>query len=146
MKQMGARNAGNPHVACDVEGAGDVERSRYRPTGAPVLDPTCATRAAHRGFQIVEEHGGAGISGGKGRDKCPAFGSVSDRAIRVGLSEGDAAEGQAASRIRSTMIPRVKKRWRRALGGRFRCGVNGCAGGFAVRQNFDRSERPIDHS
>jgi hypothetical protein len=42
MKQMGARNAGNPHVACDVEGAGDVERSRYRPTGAPVLDPTCA--------------------------------------------------------------------------------------------------------
>ena len=24
MKQMGARNAGNPHVACDVEGAGDV--------------------------------------------------------------------------------------------------------------------------
>jgi hypothetical protein len=29
MKQMGARNAGNPHVACDVEGAGDVERSRY---------------------------------------------------------------------------------------------------------------------
>jgi hypothetical protein len=21
---MGARNAGNPHVACDVEGAGDV--------------------------------------------------------------------------------------------------------------------------
>src|SRR6202795_1543423 len=24
MKRMGARNAGNPHVACDVEGAGDV--------------------------------------------------------------------------------------------------------------------------
>ncbi len=24
VKQMGARNAGNPHVACDVEGAGDV--------------------------------------------------------------------------------------------------------------------------
>ena len=29
MKQMGARNAGNPHVACDVEGAGDVERSGH---------------------------------------------------------------------------------------------------------------------
>ena len=57
------------------------------PTGAPVLDPTCATRAAHRGFQIVKEHGDAGISGGKGRDKCPAFGSVSDRAICVGWSE-----------------------------------------------------------
>ena len=24
MKRMGARNAGNPYVACDVEGAGDV--------------------------------------------------------------------------------------------------------------------------
>src|ERR1700737_2744113 len=24
VKQMGARNAGNPHVACDVEGAGNV--------------------------------------------------------------------------------------------------------------------------
>ena len=29
MKQMGARNAGNPHVACDVEGAGNAARSRY---------------------------------------------------------------------------------------------------------------------
>src|SRR3954454_5796990 len=28
MKQMGARNAGNPHVACDVEGAGDVAGPR----------------------------------------------------------------------------------------------------------------------
>jgi hypothetical protein len=27
MKQMGARNARNSHVACDVEGAGNVERS-----------------------------------------------------------------------------------------------------------------------
>ena len=26
---MGARNAGNPHVACDVEGAGNVAWSRY---------------------------------------------------------------------------------------------------------------------
>jgi hypothetical protein len=25
---MGARNAGNPHVACDVAGAGNVEWSR----------------------------------------------------------------------------------------------------------------------
>jgi hypothetical protein len=42
MKQMGARNAGNPHVACDVEGAGNAawsDISAY--TGAPVLDPTC---------------------------------------------------------------------------------------------------------
>jgi hypothetical protein len=28
MKRMGARNAGNPHVACDVEGAGDVAGPR----------------------------------------------------------------------------------------------------------------------
>ncbi len=27
MKQMGARSAGNPHAACDVAGAGNVERS-----------------------------------------------------------------------------------------------------------------------
>jgi hypothetical protein len=41
MKQMGARSAGNPHAACDVEGAGNVERSRCLGlTGAPVLDPT----------------------------------------------------------------------------------------------------------
>jgi hypothetical protein len=40
MKQMGARNAGNPQVACDVEGAGNVERARcLEPTDAPVLDP-----------------------------------------------------------------------------------------------------------
>ena len=26
MKQMGARSAGNPHAACDVAGAGNVER------------------------------------------------------------------------------------------------------------------------
>ena len=38
---MGARNAGNPHAACDVEGAGDVVRSkRLDQAGAPVLDPT----------------------------------------------------------------------------------------------------------
>ena len=42
MKQMGARSAGNLHAACDVEGAGDVARSKYvGQIGAPVLDPTC---------------------------------------------------------------------------------------------------------
>jgi hypothetical protein len=41
MKQMGARNAGNPHVACDVEGAGDVVWSGPPGhTGAPALDLT----------------------------------------------------------------------------------------------------------
>jgi len=41
VKQMGARNAGNPHVACDVEGAGDVVWvGTPGHTGAPALDPT----------------------------------------------------------------------------------------------------------
>jgi hypothetical protein len=31
VKQMGARSAGNPHAACDVEGTGDVARSRGLP-------------------------------------------------------------------------------------------------------------------
>src|SRR5208283_4045609 len=42
VKQMGERNAGNPHVAFDVAGAGDVAWSRgiSAKAGAPVLDPT----------------------------------------------------------------------------------------------------------
>ena len=41
VKQMGARSAGNPHAACDVEGAGNVARSeQFDRAGAPVLDPT----------------------------------------------------------------------------------------------------------
>jgi hypothetical protein len=39
---MGERNAGNPHVAFDVEGAGNVARPTYFGlAGSPVLDPTC---------------------------------------------------------------------------------------------------------
>jgi integrase/recombinase XerD len=38
---MGARSAGNPHAACDVEGAGNVARPGcLGHVGAPVLDPT----------------------------------------------------------------------------------------------------------
>ena len=38
---MGARNAGNPHVACDVEGTGNVAWVKTSGlAGAPVLDPT----------------------------------------------------------------------------------------------------------
>jgi hypothetical protein len=42
VKQMGARNAGNPHVACDVEGV-ETWCGSGPPghTGAPALDPTC---------------------------------------------------------------------------------------------------------
>jgi hypothetical protein len=31
VKQMGARSAGNPHAACDVEGAGNAARLDARP-------------------------------------------------------------------------------------------------------------------
>jgi len=42
MKRMGERNAGNPHVAFDVEGAGNVAQPTYFGlAGALVLDPTC---------------------------------------------------------------------------------------------------------
>src|SRR6476659_10493628 len=36
---MGARNAGNPHVACDVEGAGDVVVGRD-PRATPARQPS----------------------------------------------------------------------------------------------------------
>jgi hypothetical protein len=49
MKRMGERNAGNPHVAFDVEGAGNVAQSIYFGlAGAPVLDPTDDRRGGNR--------------------------------------------------------------------------------------------------
>jgi len=50
MKQMGARNAGNPHVACDVEGAGDVERSRY--FGRPARQSSTLLKDNHGGRTV----------------------------------------------------------------------------------------------
>jgi hypothetical protein len=42
VKQMGARSAGNPHAACDVEGTGDVVWvGTPGHNDAPALDPTC---------------------------------------------------------------------------------------------------------
>jgi hypothetical protein len=58
VKQMGARSAGNPHAACDVEGAGNVARSgclgqlaRQSSTlpGKPFFVPSPAIRFAERG-------------------------------------------------------------------------------------------------
>jgi DNA invertase Pin-like site-specific DNA recombinase len=40
------------------------------------------TLASHRGFQIVKEYEDAGISGGKGRDKRPAFDQMLKDAMR----------------------------------------------------------------
>jgi DNA invertase Pin-like site-specific DNA recombinase len=40
------------------------------------------TLAGHRGFQIVREYEDAGISGGKGRDKRPAFDQMLKDAVR----------------------------------------------------------------
>jgi hypothetical protein len=39
-KQMGARGAGNPHAACDAEGAGTVARPRYWDTRRRKGEPT----------------------------------------------------------------------------------------------------------
>ena len=57
--------------------------------------------------------------GGGGGGVCGAVGFVSDRAIEVGRVKRTTGD-QAASRMRSATIPRVRKRWRRALVGRFR--------------------------
>jgi hypothetical protein len=77
MKRMGARNAGNPRVACDVEGAGNVERSGYlgrparqsstllmsgdgrrgdaeRPATAPILDSTDSARIISNELMLIE--------------------------------------------------------------------------------------------
>ena len=57
VKQMGARSAGNPHAACDVEGAGNVARSRCLGQlarqsstlpGKPFFVPSPAIRFAER--------------------------------------------------------------------------------------------------
>ena len=57
VKQMGARSAGNPHAACDVEGAGNVVRpgclgrlARQSSTlpGKPFFVPSPAHRFAER--------------------------------------------------------------------------------------------------
>jgi hypothetical protein len=44
--------------------------------------------AAHRGFVIVNEYEDAGISGGKGRDKRPAFDQMLKDAVRRSDSGG----------------------------------------------------------
>ena len=48
VKQMGARSAGKPHAACDVEGAGNVAQvGLFRRARAPVLGPyLCGGRPA----------------------------------------------------------------------------------------------------
>jgi hypothetical protein len=43
VKQMGARSAGNPHAACDAEGAGNVARPRYWDTRRRKGEPTGET-------------------------------------------------------------------------------------------------------
>jgi hypothetical protein len=40
VKQMGARSAGNPHATCDVEGTGNVARSRGLPARQSSTLPT----------------------------------------------------------------------------------------------------------
>ena len=63
VKQMGERNAGNPHVAFDVAGTGDVAWSRgiSAKAGAPVLDPTTEEAVAAWRAPATGERGGQPI-------------------------------------------------------------------------------------
>jgi hypothetical protein len=77
VKQMGARSAGNPHAACDVEGAGNVARSgclgrlaRQSSTlpGKPFFVPSPAIRfpgagARCQGTETLAKLGGVPLSG-----------------------------------------------------------------------------------
>src|SRR5215472_7669135 len=70
-KQMGARSAGNPHAACDAEGAGNVARPRYWDTRRRKGEPTGETnfglnrRASPRPYLRARggetPHGGGGF-------------------------------------------------------------------------------------
>ena len=68
-KQMGARSAGNPHAACDVEGAGnvawsrcwDTRRRKGEPTGNPNFDLN--RRASPRPYLGVDPLGLVGALG-----------------------------------------------------------------------------------
>jgi hypothetical protein len=72
-KQMGARSAGNPHAACDVEGAGNVVRSGC--LGLPARQSsTLPVRASGRnspGLLGRRRYGRSG--GGDGTAQCPAW-------------------------------------------------------------------------
>jgi hypothetical protein len=47
---MGARSAGNPHAACDVEGAGNVARSRRLPARQ-----SSTLRVSSEGWHVQQE-------------------------------------------------------------------------------------------
>ena len=54
---MGARSAGNPHAACDVEGTGNVARSKGLPARQSSTLPTLASKDAvdpliHRSYLL----------------------------------------------------------------------------------------------
>src|SRR5262249_51121453 len=76
VKQMGARSAGNPHAACDVEGAGNVARSGYWDTRRRKGEPTGETnfglnrRASPRPYRegaFVVPSPGDQVRGARGR-------------------------------------------------------------------------------
>src|SRR5271157_124392 len=76
VKQMGERNAGNPHVAFDVAGAGDVDWSRgiSAKAGAPVLDPTeRRTEASARAIERASSDPTPMKPGNAGGGKDPDF-------------------------------------------------------------------------
>src|SRR5262244_3972608 len=91
VKQMGARSAGNPHAACDVEGAGNVARSGYWDTRRRKGEPTGETnfglnrRASPRPYR-------------KGRSSSRRLRSGS-RSARKGSRDRNASQGLAACRL-----------------------------------------------
>jgi hypothetical protein len=110
VKQMGARSAGNPHAACDVEGAGDVVW-----VGTPGPQRRASPRPYRRGggwkrgmVEIV------GHSQTKGRDnrepKLRAKPARQSSTLLIGGIEETSASFEARSAPRSYPTPITRHR------------------------------------